>query len=251
MKKLVLFMTFIVCGLASADAQNYDEYLSVARRHLAAGNIEDARKAYSVYRTLSDSRDLSFEDELAKASTISVKQRADKAYDNKEYEKSMKLYKLIPYDVDAQHAIGHMYMIGQGCEINYEEAKPWLRRAAEKGHSNAAYKLACIYGDEKNGKEYLKWMRVASENGYNHPLYCIAYAYYHGNSGLKQDAAEAFYWMKRAAEKDISQAMYDLGRMYYNGEGTLKDKNSAYYWMKKAADKGNKAAIELLKTHTF
>lgn len=64
MKKLVLFMTFIVCGLASADAQNYDEYLSVARRHLAAGNIEDARKAYSVYRTLSDSRDLSFEEQL-------------------------------------------------------------------------------------------------------------------------------------------------------------------------------------------
>ena len=64
MKKLVLFMTFIVCGLASADAQNYDEYLSVARRHLAEGNIESARKAYSVYRTLSDSRDLSFEEQL-------------------------------------------------------------------------------------------------------------------------------------------------------------------------------------------
>lgn len=68
MRKFLLFATLLVFSLSATNAQNYDEYLSIARRHLAEGNIENAQKAYSVYRTLSDSRDLSFEEQLGRKS---------------------------------------------------------------------------------------------------------------------------------------------------------------------------------------
>ena len=63
-RKLVLILLIMICCVTQAYTQNYSEYLSTARHHLAEGNLERVRTAYSVYCSLSGSRDLSFEDEF-------------------------------------------------------------------------------------------------------------------------------------------------------------------------------------------
>lgn len=66
MKKIIIFVLSILSCISNVNAQNYNEYLSVARQHLAEGNIEKAQNAYSVYCDLSGLRDLSFEHDVVK-----------------------------------------------------------------------------------------------------------------------------------------------------------------------------------------
>ena len=68
MRKVVMLIFCILSCISYVNAQEYNEYLSIARRHLTNGDIEKAQKAYSTYCLLSDSRDLSFEKELEKLS---------------------------------------------------------------------------------------------------------------------------------------------------------------------------------------
>ena len=67
MKRLIYVLILIICGLTNTNAQNYDNYLQNAYTQLANGNIENASKAYSVYCTMTDSRDLAFEEKLEEA----------------------------------------------------------------------------------------------------------------------------------------------------------------------------------------
>lgn len=67
MKRLIYVLIFVVFGLSNVEAQNYDEYLQIAYNHLKEENIESASKAYSVYCTMTNSRDLAFEEKLEEA----------------------------------------------------------------------------------------------------------------------------------------------------------------------------------------
>lgn len=64
MKKVVILTFCILSYFSYVNAQDYSEYLSVARQHLADGNIEKAQKAYSIYCNLSESRDIAFEQKI-------------------------------------------------------------------------------------------------------------------------------------------------------------------------------------------
>lgn len=64
MKKIVMIVFCILSCISYVNAQDYNEYLSIARRHLTNGNIEKAQKAYSIYCDLSELRDISFEQQM-------------------------------------------------------------------------------------------------------------------------------------------------------------------------------------------
>lgn len=73
MKKVVTLIFCILSYISYVNAQNYNEYLSLARRYLTNGDIEKAQNAYSIYCTLSNSRSISFEKQLAEMSaTIGI-----------------------------------------------------------------------------------------------------------------------------------------------------------------------------------
>ena len=61
---------------------------------------------------------------------------------------------------------------------------------------------------------------------------------YRDGEGTSQNMEEAFRWIKKAAQNDIKDAMFDTGLMCYRGEGTKMDVVDAFAWCKKAAENG-------------
>lgn len=66
MKKLILFILLILIG-GNMQAQSYDNYLHTAINLLNDGNIDAAKRAYEIYKQLSDKSDSTFEELLDKA----------------------------------------------------------------------------------------------------------------------------------------------------------------------------------------
>lgn len=64
MKSISAIFVILILSIVSVSAQNYDEYLQTAYKHLQQGNIEMAQKAYSIYCNLSESRDIAFEQKI-------------------------------------------------------------------------------------------------------------------------------------------------------------------------------------------
>jgi len=59
---------------------------------------------------------------------------------------------------------------------------------------------------------------------------------------VPQDYAKAREWYEKAAAKDSSEAMLNLGALFVNGLGVPQDYTKAREWYEKAADKGDASA---------
>jgi len=64
---------------------------------------------------------------------------------------------------------------------------------------------------------------------------------YDRGTGLKEDAAQAFIWYKRAAPND-AEAQFELSRLYELGRGTPQDKKANIQALRGAASKGHQQA---------
>jgi TPR repeat protein len=53
--------------------------------------------------------------------------------------------------------------------------------------------------------------------------------------GVTQDYVEAVTWLRRAAEKRLAAAQYNLGNMYLLGHGVPQDYVQAHMWLNLAA----------------
>ncbi len=56
--------------------------------------------------------------------------------------------------------------------------------------------------------------------------------------GVEEDKAEAFRWIKEAAEAGFDRAQYNAGKMYRDGTGTPRDMAQAVKWYRAAAQTG-------------
>ena len=85
-----------------------------------------------------------------------------------------------------------------------------IKKLAEKGDSDAQYKLGQMY---RKGK------------------------------GISRDYKQAAYWYTKAAEQGNAHAQFFLGKMYWMGKGIPQDEKQAVkqavYWWTKAAEQGN------------
>jgi hypothetical protein len=95
---------------------------------------------------------------------------------------------------------------------NYTAAFPLLKKAAEKGHKKAQYRLGRCY-----------------DKGH----------------GVAEDNAAAFQWYKKSAAQDYAKAQYALGKCYLKGKAVAADQKQAKTWLKKAV-KNVKGGDEVL-----
>jgi len=70
---------------------------------------------------------------------------------------------------------------------------------------------------------------------------------YYNGTGTSQNFNEAFKWLKKAAEKGMPEAQYNLGKMYAEGKGTLKSDTLAYGWAYIASLNKLEPALEYIK----
>jgi DNA-directed RNA polymerase subunit RPC12/RpoP len=109
-------------------------------------------------------------------------------------------------DMESQYRRGlHFWTLG-----NYAEAFPWLKAAADKGHSEARYYLglAHLYG-----------------------------------RGTVQNYRLAFEQIQASARQSYLAAQQQLGILYRDGLGTAANREQAYVWLNIAASRGQQTAI--------
>lgn len=77
---------------------------------------------------------------------------------------------------------------------------------------------------------------IAAKNGDADAQNMVAALYYQGgNSPIKQDYSQAFYWLNKSAQQEDYAGEWSLGKMYQSGKGTEVDPVKAQYWFDKAA----------------
>ena len=87
-------------------------------------------------------------------------------------------------------------------EKKYEQAFPLLKKAAEKGHKKAQYRLGRCYdkgnGVEENNKEAFIWYEKAAKQEHAKSQYQLARYYLKGKGGIAVDTEKARKLLKRA-----------------------------------------------------
>jgi hypothetical protein len=130
----------------------------------------------------------------------------------------------------------------------YEEAVPFLTQAAEKGHGEAAYKLAKLYlkrnsfppqlsPAEKKTKIH-EWLRLASDKGHIKAPFILGFMYSFGD-GVLQNMEKALEFLTLALERGSAHAPLLLGTIYLTGRGgILQDKEKALKLLTLASERG-------------
>ena len=149
----------------------------------------------------------------------------------------------------ASYDIGRMYLLGQGCEQDEEEAQRWFMDALEafqraeataqkKGYLR--YRIgkchAYGHGTDQNYEESARWVRQAAEGKTPFATYSLGGQYLRGQ-GVEQSDTEAFHHFYKAAAHDKqpnAYAQYQLGRMCRDGIGTEADPEESGRWYARA-----------------
>ncbi len=114
---------------------------------------------------------------------------------------------------ETDYAIGMLYWLGQGVQMDYFEASKWMRKAADLGHAGAEGKMGYLYSQ---------------------------------GITVPQNYEVAFEWFSKAAKQGDIDAQYNLGIFYLNGWGAPPDKTMAAQYMAAAAARGDKDAEQAL-----
>jgi len=175
---------------------------------------------------------------------------ADSAYRRGDFKQALQLYLPLAEQGDdlSQHALGLMYMKGQGVPQNYTEALKWYFLAAEKGNGLSQQNLGVMYskgyGVPQDNAEAAKWYWRSAQQGIAEAQFRVGFLYSRGQ-GLPQDYAEGAKWYLKAAEQGLGNAQLSLGFAYESGRGVPKDLTRAYMWFAAASVMldDNKAAV--------
>lgn len=166
-----------------------------------------------------------------------IKEKADKAFANKDYAVALGLYRKLAEngDGESQVKLGVLHAAGWGTSKNMNEAVAWYTRAAEQGNKSALNNLANAYkygweGAPPNYPEAIKWYEKCVAN--SGCFVEFGDMYEHG-IGMAVDYVEATRLYQEGANlvltepvkvNDVrlfekSAAEFHLADMYLNGHG--------------------------------
>ncbi len=126
-----------------------------------------------------------------------------------------------------------------------------LKKAAERGDSDAQIKLGSCYYEGKNGVELsyteaIKWFRKAAEQGNAKAQIMLAYCFENGK-GVEKNYSETIKWCRMAAEQGNIQAQFKLAVLYstndVNGQTNHKEEIK---WYRLSAEQGHAQAQLML-----
>jgi len=153
---------------------------------------------------------------LVVQTTLADYQSGLDAYNNGDYDSALSEWTAVaaaPPDnispatmAETNYAIGMLYWLGQGVQVDYSEASQWMHKAAELGHAGAQGKVGYLYSE---------------------------------GITVAQNRQIAFEWFSKAAKQGDIDAQYNLGIYYLNGWGAPPDKTMAAQYMAAAAARGD------------
>jgi TPR repeat protein len=147
---------------------------------------------------------------------------------------------------EAQYRLGLMYEFGKGFAVDKAQAMVWLRKAAAQGNASAEVELGVIYatgdGVPQDDAQAVDWFQKAATQGDATAQFNLGLMYAKGH-GVPKDDAQAIAWFRKAADQGFAGAQFKLGVAYENGEGVAKDSVLAYANYSIAARDGNQEYI--------
>ncbi|WP_444985490.1 tetratricopeptide repeat protein [Halomonas mongoliensis] len=146
-------------------------------------------------------------------------------------------------DVRAQYLVGAAYLYGleaQEVEVDHEQGRYWLEKAAGQGAAEAYSELARIYrngmGVKQDARKYEKYLAEAAERGMSSARLDIKDLYRYGDPevGVEKNNDKYIYWLRKEAEDNHPYAMRNLAITYRQGLGVEVDFGKSFEWIMKA-----------------
>jgi hypothetical protein len=143
----------------------------------------------------------------------------------------------------AQVLYGQMLLDGKSVERNSTAALNWFERAAKGGNVMAINMVGrCLdqgWGVAPSQVLAEKWFRKAAERGLDWGMYNLATLLTLGEGGVPRDKAEAFFWLRQAADLGHAKSINLLGGFYEDGWIVRINRTTARELYRKAAIGGD------------
>lgn len=124
---------------------------------------------------------------------------------------------------------------GDKIAVDLERAKVWLNIGAENNDISSLHNLGVMYMREKNDRAATPYFLRAAELGFAGSQNNYGWHLYKG-AGVKQNKAEAVYWIVRAAEQGEPFAYGSLCEIYGAGDVFAKNDIEAMKWCRLATE---------------
>lgn len=142
---------------------------------------------------------------------------------------------------EAQTQLAQCYYRGMGIERDHRQTLAWAEPAARNGSPLAQFYLGLLHEEgavvELDMEQALHWYEQAAEGGEHRAMSRMAY-YYGEGEYVEKDLDKSFALNLAAAEKGDLDAQCNLAWYYEAGIGCAPDPEEAFYWYKTAAENG-------------
>lgn len=155
----------------------------------------------------------------------------------KNINRAIELYQLAAENgsAEAQLNLGTLYFSGYGIPKDVDKALFWVKQAAKQEHDQGMALLGVFYRELTQYSESLQWSRKAAEKGDGAAQNNVGRLLINRSNEEKQ----ALNWFQKAADNNISEAMYALYQIYSKGTKDIpQDQEKANYWLEKAKQNG-------------
>ncbi|MFN3818024.1 SPOR domain-containing protein [Blastomonas sp.] len=115
-------------------------------------------------------------------------------------------------DADAQFNLGQAYKLGRGVPMDLKMAESWYKKAADKGHVQAADNYGLVLFQDNRREEAMPYIRASSARGEPRAQYVLGTAMFNGDIAEK-DWVRAYALMTRASAQGLPQASRSLATM--------------------------------------
>ncbi|MDR5893988.1 tetratricopeptide repeat protein [Halomonas mongoliensis] len=154
-------------------------------------------------------------------------------------------------NVRAQYLVGAAYLYGleaQEVEVDHEQGRYWLEKAADQGAAEAYSELARIYrsgmGVEKDARKYEKYLAEAGQRGMSSRRLDLLDLYQDGDPelGIEPNEEKYLYWLEKTAEDRVPISMRNMARRYRQGRGFEVNYEKAFEWIIRAVEQDDSLA---------
>ena len=115
-------------------------------------------------------------------------------------------------DADAQFNLGQAYKLGRGVPMDLKAAESWYKKAADRGHIQAADNYGLVLFQDNRRDEAMPYIRASSARGEPRAQYVLGTAMFNGDIAEK-DWVRAYALMTRASAQGLPQASRSLATM--------------------------------------